>query len=268
MTAVSDRWAVGAAYEAYMGRWSRAVGKMFVDWLAIEARVHWLDVGCGTGALTEAICELARPASVVACDPSGPFIEAASSTLPDKRVSFELASGDYLPRHEGGFDVVVSGLVLNFVPDVGRTLGAMQRRLGARGLVAGYVWDYESVQFLRAFWDAAVELDPSAAELHEGRRFAAFGRDGLAERFRAAGLAEVAVEGLSLTTVFSSFDDYWEPFLGRTGPAPSYVASLSAERRERLRAALRERLVPDANGRIPLEARAWAVRGVGSGSGD
>jgi len=266
VTVVNDRWAVGAAYEAYMGRWSRALGKVFVDWLAVEARAHWLDVGCGTGALTEAICELGRPASVVACDPSGPFIETASSTLPDKRVSFELASGDYLPRREGGFDVVVSGLVLNFVPDLARTLGAMQRRLGARGLVAAYVWDYASgVQFLRGFWDAAVELDPGAAELDEGRRFAAFGPEALGAHFGAAGLTEVAIEPLALPTVFGSFEDYWEPFLGRTGPAPSYVASLSAERRDRLRDALRERLTPDAHGRIALEARAWAVRGVGSG---
>lgn len=267
MSAVSDRWAVGAAYEAYMGRWSRAVGKQFVEWLAVEPRAHWLDVGCGTGALTEAICELGRPASVVACDPSGPFVEAASSTLPDKRVSFELGSSDYLPRREGGFEVVVSGLVLNFVPDVARTLGAMRRRLAARGLVAAYVWDYAGgMQLLSQFWAAAVELDPGARELDEARRFAEFGPQMLSERFQAAGLADVAVEALTVSTVFAGFDDYWEPFLGRTGPAPSYVASLGPEARERLREALRERLVPGADGRIALEARAWAVRGFGSGA--
>jgi SAM-dependent methyltransferase len=267
VTVVSDRWAIGAAYEAYMGRWSRGLAKSFVDWLGVEARAHWLDVGCGTGALTSAICELGRPASVVACDPSGPFIETASSTLPDKRVSFELASGDHLPEREGGFDIVVSGLVLNFVPDPARALLAMRRRLGVRGLVAAYVWDYSGgVQFLHHFWQAAVELDPSAQELDEGRRFAGFGREALAGLFRAAGLDDVAVDVLSLPTVFAGFDDYWEPLLGRTGPAPSYVASLSAERRDRLREVLRERLAPDAEGRIALEARAWAVRGAGSGA--
>jgi ubiquinone/menaquinone biosynthesis C-methylase UbiE len=250
-----------------MGRWSRALAKSFVDWLAVEARAHWLDVGCGTGALTAAICELGRPASVVACDPSGPFIETASSTLPDKRVSFELASGDHLPEREGGFDIVVSGLVLNFVPDAARALLAMRRRLGARGLVAAYVWDYSGgVQFLHHFWQAAVELDASSQELDEARRFTGFGPEALAALFRAAGLAEVAVEALSLPTVFTGFDDYWQPLLGRTGPAPSYVASLSPERRERLREALRERLTPGAEGRIALQARAWAVRGTGSGA--
>jgi len=94
------------------------------------------------------------------------------------------------------------------------------------------------------------------------------GADALATHFAAAGLAEVAVEALVLPTVFAGFDDFWEPFLGRTGPAPSYVAQLSSDQRDRLRAALRERLAPDADGRIALEARAWAVRGFGSGSGD
>jgi SAM-dependent methyltransferase len=267
VTVVSDRWAVGAAYEAYMGRWSRALATSFVDWLGVEARAHWLDVGCGTGALTAAICELGRPASVVACDPSGPFIETASSTLPDKRVSFELASGDHLPEREGGFDIVVSGLVLNFVPDPGRALLAMRRRLGARGLVAAYVWDYAGgVKFLHHFWQAAGELDPSAHELDEARRFAGFGPEALAAHFRSSGMGEVAVEALSLPTVFAGFDDYWQPLLGRTGPAPSYVASLSPDRRERLREALRERLTPDARGRIALDARAWAVRGSASGA--
>jgi hypothetical protein len=145
----------------------------------------------------------------------------------------------------------------------------MRRRLGERGIVAAYVWDYAGgVRFLHHFWQAAVELDPSAHELDESRRFAAFGREALAEHFSVAGLSEVTVEALSLPTAFASFDDYWEPFLGRTGPAPSYVASLAGGRRERLREALRERLAPGVDGRIVLEARAWAVRGAASGAED
>jgi SAM-dependent methyltransferase len=260
--AVSDRWAVGAAYEAYMGRWSRGVAKQFVEWLALDPRAHWLDVGCGTGALTQAICELGRPGSVVACDPSGPFLETASSTLPDKRVSFELGTGEHLPDREGGFDAVVSGLVLNFLPDPRRALGAMRRRLSDRGQVAVYVWDYDAgVEFLRCFWDAAVELDPGAASLDERRRFALYGKPGILAAFGAAGLGELDAERLTIATPFASFEDYWEPFLGRTGAAPSYVASLDAARRERLKGHLRERLAPDTEGRISLHASAWAVRG-------
>jgi ubiquinone/menaquinone biosynthesis C-methylase UbiE len=246
-----------------MGRWSRPLAKTFVEWLGLEARAHWLDVGCGTGALTEAICELGKPASVVACDPSGPFLEIASSTLPDKRVSFELGTGERLPDREGGFDAVVSGLVLNFLPHVERGLAAMRARLSPRGVVAAYVWDYAGgIQFVHHFWQAAVALDPAAAGLDESQRFSFCNAEGLVAAFRAAGFGKVEVERSGQATRFASFDDYWEPFLGRTGPAPTYVASLDAVQRDRLREALRERLVPDAGGRIELTATAWMVRGL------
>lgn len=259
---VSDRWVVAAAYEAYMGRWSRLIAGSFVEWLAVDPRSHWLDVGCGTGALTQAICELGRPATVVACDPSGPFLEAASSTLPDKRVSFELGTGEHVPQRDGGFDAIVSGLVLNFLPDEKRALEAMRRRLGPRGQVAAYVWDYEGgVELLHHFWEAAVALDPAAAPLDEARRFSGCNEAGLRAAFSAAGLGELEVERLSVATSFASFEDYWQPFLGRTGAAPSYVASLDAARRGRLEERLSQRLRPGADGRIVLRASAWAVRG-------
>ncbi len=250
-----------------MGRWSRLVAKSFVEWLAVEPRAHWLDVGCGTGALTQAICELGRPGSVVACDPSGPFLEAASSTLPDKRVSFELGTGEHLPDREGGFDAVVSGLVLNFLPDPRLALSAMRRRLSPRGQVALYVWEYEGgIELLRYFWEAAVELDPAAAALDERRRFALCNEEGLTAAFGAAALGQVEVERLKVATPFASFEEYWAPFLGRTGPAPSYVASLDAARRARLEQHLRERLPQNADGSIGLHASAWAVRGRPGGT--
>jgi SAM-dependent methyltransferase len=238
------------------------MAKTFVEWLALDARAHWLDVGCGTGALTAAICEIGKPASVVACDPSGPFLETASSTLPDKRVSFELATAERLPEREDGFDAIVSGLVLNFVPDIERALSAMRERLGSRGTVAAYVWDYaDGMQFVRMFWEAAVALDPSAAKLDESTRFSFCNGRALEAFFRAAGLGNVVAERARVVTEFASFDDYWAPFLGRTGPAPSYVASLDAAQRERLKEAVRERLQPSDGGRIPLAASAWMVRG-------
>jgi SAM-dependent methyltransferase len=246
-----------------MGRWSRPLAKTFVEWLAPEPRAHWLDVGCGTGALTAAICDIGKPASVVACDPSGPFLEAASSTLPDKRVSFELATAERLPEREGGFDAVVSGLLLNFVSDMSRALTAMRERLGPRGIVAAYVWNYpEGMAFLSRFWEVAVELDPGAASLDESRRFAFCNAEELVARFRGADFGKVDIERAQVVTDFANFDDYWGPFLGRTGPAPSYVASLDAAQRDRLRNTLRERLEPTTTGRISLAASAWMVRGT------
>src|SRR5438034_4188519 len=107
---VNDRWAAGDAYEAYMGRWSRELAMEFVGWLAPERNAHWLDVGCGTGALTRAVCHLADPATVVACDPSEAFVAHARDHLEDPRTSFVVAGDGSLPTRPGGFDVAVAGL--------------------------------------------------------------------------------------------------------------------------------------------------------------
>jgi SAM-dependent methyltransferase len=262
VTSVIDRWAVGNAYEAFMGRWSRALAPRFVDWLEVAPRAHWLDVGCGTGALTSAICEYAAPASVVACDPSGPLIEQASAMLPDKRVSFEIAGDQHLPQRDEGFDVVVSGLVVNFVADPVRALAAMRARLAARGCVAAYVWDYvEGMPLLRSFWSEAVALDPECASLAEHVRFSRCNPKLLGPALQSAGLQRVEATSLDIETNFDDFEDYWRPFLGRTGPAPSYLASIGQEQRERLRERLRQRLTRQSDGRICLRARAWALRG-------
>lgn len=250
-----------------MGRWSRPVAQAFAEWLDVPPRAHWLDVGCGTGALTAALCELKRPASVLACDPSGPLIEYASSLLPDKSVGFELAEATHLPVREGGFDAVVSGLVLNFLPDPARALSAMRSRLAATGMVAAYVWDYAGgMDLLRHFWNAAVELDASpeqaAGKLAEPRRFASCTEATLRSLFQGAGLSHVLTRAIEIECRFRSFDELWQPFLGRTGPAPSYVATLSPGAREQLRERLRERLPSESNGSISLRARAWAVRGL------
>ena len=257
----ADDWAKGNDYEAYMGRWSRPLAREFVRRLGAKPKAHWLEVGCGTGALTSAVCNLCDPATIVACDPSPAFVAVARGHVTDGRASFEQADDSNLPTREGGFDIVVSGLVLNFLPDPARGLSALRERLRSGGMIAAYVWDYaEGMEFLRRFWDAAVELDPEAASLDEGRRFPLCRRDALESLFRAAGLAQVKSEAIEQPTEFEGFDDFWAPFLGGIGPAPAYVASLDGERRESLRARLARDLAP-RGGPIRLRARAFAVRG-------
>jgi len=264
--ASGDKWVTGDAYEAYMGRWSRPLARVFVEWLHPEPSAHWLDVGCGTGALTSTICDLCEPASVVACDPSESFIEHARNHLSDARASFVIAGAEALPSRDGGFDAVVSGLVLNFLPDPGHAVASIRERLRQGGVVAAYVCDYaEGVEFLRRFWEEAVASDPGAAALGESRRFPLCQRSALESLFRAAGLAQVETDLLNVPTDFADFadfDDYWTPFLRGTGPAPSYVVSLDPPSRELLRERLRRRLHPGGDGRIQLRARAWAVRGL------
>ena len=264
MTSASgDKWVTGDAYEAYMGRWSRPLARVFVKWLHPKPSAHWLEVGCGTGALTSAICDLCEPASVVACDPSEPFIEHARNNLSDARASFVIAGAEALPSRDGGFDAAVSGLVLNFLPDPGQAVASIRERLRPGGIVAASVWDYaEGMEFLRCFWEEAVTLDPRAAALNEGRRFPLCRPQALASLFRAAGLAQVETDLLDIPTDFADFADYWTPFLRGTGPAPSYVASLDPRNRDLLRERLRRRLHRGSNARIHLRARAWAVRGL------
>lgn len=253
----------GDAYEAYMGRWSRRLARAFVEWLQPAPSGNWLELGCGTGALTSTICDLSEPATIIACDPSEPFVAHAREHLPDTRVSFVVAGAEALPRRDHGFDAAVAGLVLNFLPDPELAVASLRERLRSGGTVAAYVWDYAGgMEFLRLFWEEAVALDPAAAGLNEGTRFPLCEAPALVSLFRTGGLAEVETCALEIPTEFTTYDDYWTPFLRGTGPAPSYVASLDPRNRELLRERLERRLPAGSDGRIPLRARAWAVRGV------
>ena len=263
MTPVDDNWTAGDAYEGYMGRWSRPLARRFVEWLDLRHGADWLEVGCGTGALTSAICELAEPASITACDPSDSFVAHARRALRDRRVSFVVAGSDALPGGPEAFDCVASGLVLNLVADPARAVGLMKDRLRRGGMLAAYVWDYRGgIEFLRVLWDQAVALDAAAAELDEGRRFPICNPDSLTALLAGAGLRNVSVTSLEIPTPFRDFGDFWAPFLRGTGPAPAYVASLSEAQRSALRERLASRLKAEIAGGIRLRARAWGVRGV------
>ena len=255
-------WASGAAYEPYVGRWSRLVAPEFLRWLAIRNGARWLDVGCGTGAVVEGILRQAAPSEVIGVDPSAAYVEYARARIIDPQVRFEVGAASALPFDDAQLDVVVSGLVLNFVPDAVQALAEMVRVTRLGGTVGAYVWDYAGqMQLMRHFWDAAGALDPRARELDEGVRFRLCAPEPLHVLFTAAGLADVQVRPIDVPTRFRDFNDYWTPFLGGQAPAPGYAMSLSEDRRTELREYLRARLPYDADGSIPLIARAWAVRG-------
>ena len=256
-------WDSGDAYEPYVGRWSRPVARAFLGWLAVPPGRRWLDVGCGTGALAEAVLALSAPGEVVGIDPSRAYVAFARDRVTDPRARFEVGDARALRAADATFDAVVSGLVLNFVPEPERALSEMARVAHPGGVVAAYVWDYaEGMRMIRHFWDAAVELDPSTRELDEGRRFPLCAPEPLADLFRRAGLGEVEACAIDVPTVFRDFGDYWTPFLGGQAPAPGYAMSLSEERRAELRERIRAGLPTDQKGEHPLTARAWAVRGV------
>jgi SAM-dependent methyltransferase len=260
---VHEVWSAGDAYEAYVGRWSRHVAAQFVPWLGVPAGRRWLDVGCGTGGLTATVLAIADPLRVVGVDTSTGFLDHARARIADPRAGFGTGDALSLPLADHRFHAVVSGLALNFTADPGRAAAELARVATSGGVVAGYVWDYgEGMAMLRYFWDAVAALDPAAAELDEGHRFPMCRPQPLGELWAAAGLDRVVVEAIDVPTVFTDFDDYWEPFLGGQGPAPGYVRSLTDQHRDALRDLLRARLPTDPNGAVPLSARAWVVRGT------
>jgi SAM-dependent methyltransferase len=258
-----DKWTDGDAYEMYVGRWSRRTGEKFLSWLDAAPDLRWLDLGCGTGALTSQILEDCRPASVVGIEPSAGFLSLAREQVTDERAEFLQGSGDMLPVKDASVDIAVSGLVLNFIPDQQKAMAELLRAVKPGGTIAAYVWDYAGhVQFMRQFWDAAIQLDPAAREKDEGVRFPICRPVPLAELFEAAGLRNVATQPIDIPTPFENFDDYWTPFLSGIAPAPGYCASLDDAARNRLRDHLKKALPTDPDGMILLAARAWAVSGT------
>ena len=257
---ISDTWQSGSPYEQYVGRWSRRVAPPFLAWLNIPAGRRWLDLGCGTGALCAAILDRCSPSSITGVEPSEGFLKTAQENLAGRAV-FHQGNATAIPLGDASVDVVVSGLVLNFVPDPRAALAEMKRVTAVKGTIAAYVWDYAGkMELMRHFWDAAVALDPGAAKLDEGPRFPLCKPEALEQLFAGAGLKGIETKAIDIPTPFANFDDYWQPFLGGQGPAPAYAMSLDETARARLRDRIRERLPARPDGSISLVARAWAVR--------
>jgi SAM-dependent methyltransferase len=262
MTSEHDRWASGTAYEAYVGRWSQQVAAEFISWLGVRANALWVDVGCGTGALARRVLEDTQPAGVLGIDPSSSFVAFAAVQTFAERAAFLVGDGAALPVRDAKADTAVSGLVLNFVPDPARMVEEMARIVRPGGIVALYVWDYAGeMQMMRIFWDTVASLDPVSRRYDEGMRFSICNPDSLRGLFEVAGLSGTEVRAVDVPTSFASFDDYWTPFLGGTGTAPGYVASLEEDDRVALRERLRSSLPVQNDGSIRLIARAWAVQG-------
>lgn len=259
------QWQSGEAYERYVGRWSRLVAREFVRWLAIPENSLWLDVGCGTGALSQTILEFAGPRMLKGIDRSEEFVKSARNKINASNAEFESGDAQSLPVVSEQFDAAVSGLVLNFIPRPNQMIAEMTRAIKKNGTIALYVWDYaRKMQFMRHFWNAAAAVDPTAYELDEGRKSPICNPDALRTLFQDAGLVNIETSPIDISTTFQDFDDFWSPFLAGQGPAPSYLMSLSEEKRRQLRERIHNALPFALDGSIPLVARAWAIKGVRS----
>lgn len=266
-------WRDGEGYDAHVGRWSAKVAVSFIDWLEARAGLRWLDVGCGTGALASAALARAHPASVVGIDPAMGYLRQAESRIDDARASFVVANAMELPFADRTYDMVVSGLVLNFVTDPAGAIAEQVRVVRPGGCVGAYVWDYrDGLEFLRLFWDAAIAVDPSTDEAARRSTFPIAAPDRLEALFTGAGLEQVRVHPIETGTEFASFDELWADFLGAgrlgqddepgwKGPSYDLLGSVDDAVREAIKAEYRARLTISSFGHIPLTARAWAVSG-------
>jgi SAM-dependent methyltransferase len=251
-----------AAYETYVGRWSKLVARQFIHWLNIETESVWLDVGAGTGILTQVILDQASPKKIIGVDTSEYYLEYARHSVSDERVEFRVGDVDSIKLEPPDFDVAVAGLVLNFLPSSQDGIQSMKDATKVDGTVAAYVWDYgERMQMMRYFWDSAITVDPSANAFDSGRRFTICDPRNLQTVFESAGLKQVEVMPIDIQTTFANFDDFWRPFLSAQGSVSKYLRSLDEEKRTVIRDHLRQQLPIESDGMIHLTARAWAAKG-------
>jgi len=215
-------------------------------------------VGCGPGGLTAALADRVGSTNVTAVDPSESFVEACRARVPGADVCLGVAED--LPFGDDAFDTALSQLVVNFMSDAVQGLREMTRVTRPRGVVASCVWDYaEGMEMLRAFWDAALELDPDAPDEGRTMRFCQEGE--LGELWERCGLRDVESGALVVSAEYEDFEDYWSPFPAGVAPSGAYCASLAPDRQEALKEAAFRRLRSPA-GPFTLTARAWYARGV------
>lgn len=219
----------GAAYEVWLGRWARRLASPFLDFVEFPETGELLDVGCGTGALTLAMAERWPERGVIGVDLAAPFIAYAQSHRVGSRPIFEVGDACALQYQDGRFAGVAAHLVFLFIPNPEIALREMRRVTRSGGTVAAVVWDSRGgLVFQRMLWDTAVAIDPNARVARDSlfaNPVAIPG--GLAGFFRAAGLAQVEEQSLTIRMDYANFEDYWQPFLGGQGPVGAYFANLA-----------------------------------------
>lgn len=250
----------GEAYERLMGRWSRVVGTIFLEWLGVPNGRNWLDVGCGTGAFTDLICEHCDPIKVCAIDPSEEQIIFAQTRPSRSQVEFKAADAQDLPFGDSEFDVAAMALVINFVPDPPQAIAEMKRVVSPGGTVASYSWDFAGGRatqgpMIKAIKDLGFDV-PSVPGVEYSRL------DKLREMFETADLANVSEREIDIQIEYADFDDYWTSQTGLITPAVQPITTMSKEQVETLQASLRERLTANEDGLIKYQASVNAIMGT------
>ena len=252
----------GAAYERYMGLWSRMAGEAFLDWLAPRSGLRWLDVGCGNGAFTDLLIGRCAPGRVEGIDPSEAQLAYARTRGGGGCASgvAEFRRGDAMavPFGDDAFDAAVMPLVIFFVPDPAKGVAEMARVVRPGGVVAAYGWDmpgggfpYQSLQDEMRALGVPVSQPPS----RDASRI-----DVMHSLWTGANLQDVETREIGVQRTFKDFDDYWSIVHRGPSVAPK-LAAMTPDELALLKARMRARLSSDAEGRITCKARANAVKG-------
>lgn len=252
----------GNEYDRYMGRWSRRLAPLFLDFAGVDGVDRVLDVGCGTGSLTDAIVTVSKASRIVGIDPVQDFVRYARVSVTDPRVRFTEGSAQRLPFPDSDFDACLSLLVIHNISDPAQAVREMCRVTRPGGLVAACEWDLHSgMDMFRVVWDALVDVDPSAAPKHI--RHTPYGDRGqIAQLWKDCGIQDVEESSLTIPLNFASFDDFWAPFPDSPSTAVTHVRKLPPEARQRFHTQLKTALFSgEDDGPITLHARAWTVRG-------
>ncbi len=222
----------GSAYDAFMGRYSMPLAERFADAVGIAAGLQALDVGCGPGALTDVLAQRLGVAAVLACDPSPSFVQACGDRNPGLAV--QVGRAEELPFGDDAVDVVMAQLVLHFVSDPHRAALEMRRVVRPGGTIAACVWDFaHGMQMLRAYWDAALSIDPDAPDEARALRFGRAGE--IAALFAEAGLEHIDESTLRVSSTYADFTELWRGFQAGIGPAGAHLAGLAEHQRDLLR---------------------------------
>ena len=253
----------GDAYERVMGRWSRQLAELFLDF-AGEVEGDCLDLGCGTGHLAAAILRRAPGARVTGVDFSPAYVAHARARTDIVGAEFEIGDACALPFADRSFDRALSLLMLHFVPRATEAVAEMRRVTRPGGVAAATVWDARGGMVAnRMFFDTAAMLDPAADALRARNYTRPMTRPGeLVDAWRSAGFVEVAEAYLTIRMEFADFEDLWQPYLAGQGPAGVYVAGLDPELRERLKDHVRRAYLDgQPDGPRSYACSAWAVKG-------
>jgi ubiquinone/menaquinone biosynthesis C-methylase UbiE len=248
----------GAAYERRMGRWSRLVGEVFLDWLAAPPGLRWVDVGCGNGAFTEVLIARCTPAAVSAVDPSEGQLSYARTRPGTKLAEFRLGDAQQLPYADRSFDAASMALAISFIPDPLKAVREMMRVVRPGGAVATYMWDLPAggipvAPMYRALKSLGITASMPGVEVTR--------REAMQKLWEQAGLRSIETRVIRIQVAYAGFDDFWESYRVPEGPAGLAIRKMSPSEIEGLKVRLREHLPTAADGTITYESFANAVKG-------